>query len=169
MKGNPWHCSRPLDEIAVRSHRLLAAILKTMAHHGWNSLQAGGVSKSQRDTLFFEKGTPDPDVALLDISFCEADIICIFENPSFASCVKDTIQSRWSCGIQKEKKYFGCTEFKLSGTPWWSIDTEAVHARMLLSQITANIRAQGFKFYALVDMSLGLRSWMFRRVGPAWH
>lgn len=54
LKGYPWvgHGSD-----AVSSRRLLAAVLRTMAHFGWNMVQSADVSKGgvDKDTLFFEK------------------------------------------------------------------------------------------------------------------
>lgn len=72
-----------------------------------------------------------------------------------------------------QQMYGGAHEFKLSGNPFYSDWNEAVYARMLLSQILANLRSQGYKLYTSVDISIGtdgmdLESWVFRRVGPAW-
>lgn len=173
LRGNPWHGQ---GEDAVHSRRLLAAILRTMATFGWNLLQAADVSKKphDKDTLFFEKGMPDPDVSLFAMSFNMQDRIRIIDAPSFAACVKDAIQRRWHNGIQKERNYCGSIEFKLSGRPWYPNGSECVSGRMLLCQIIANIRAYGYKLYGSVDISIGhegmdLESWIFRKVGPAWN
>lgn len=173
LTGNPWYGR---GEDAVYSRRLLAAILRTMAQLGWNLLQAADVSKKpyDKDTLFFEKGMPDPDAALFAMSFNMKDRIRLIDAPSFAACVKDAIQSQWYNGIQKERDYCGSIEFKLSGNPWYPNGSETVSGRMLLCQIIANVRAKGFKLYGSVDISIGnkgmdLESWIFRRVGPAWN
>lgn len=174
LRGHPW---RGQNVDAVNSRRLLAAILRTMAQFGWNLLQAADVSRKpdDKDTLFFEKGTPDPHVTLFAMSFNMSDRIRIIDAPSFAPCVKDAIRSQWPNGIQIESNYFGSIEFKLWGNPWNADGSETVSVRMLLCQIIANIRAKGFKLYGSVDISIAddqrgdLESWIFRGVGPAWN
>lgn len=173
LKGYPWSGQ---GEDAVSSRRLLAAVLKTMAQFGWNLLQAADVSKKEfdKDTLFFERGLPDPDADLFAISFNMGDRIRIIDAPSFAACVKDAIQTQWRKGIQNERVYNGSIEFKLGGHPWYPDGSETVYGRMLLCQVIANIRAKGYKLYGSVDISQGhegrdLESWIFRKVGAAWQ
>jgi len=174
LKGNPW--SGQGDD-AVNSRKLLAAVLLTMAKFGWNLLQAADVSKKEfdKDSLFFEKGIPDPDAHMFAISFNMGDRIRLIGAPSqFTAVVKDAIQSQWSQGIQDQREYYGSMEFKLSGNPWYPNGAEAVYGRMLLCQIIANIRAKGYKLYGSIDISSGhkgmdLESWVFRRVGDAWQ
>ncbi|XP_037035772.1 uncharacterized protein LOC119073969 isoform X2 [Bradysia coprophila] len=173
LSGNPW---RGQGEDAVHSRRLLAAILTTMARFGWNLLQSADVSKKEfdKDTLFFEKGMPDPDVSLFAMSFNMRDRIRIIDAPSFAVCVQDAIQSQWRNGIQDKRDYYGSIEFKLSGNPWFPNGSDTVYGRMLLCQIIANIRAKSYKLYGSIDISMGhegqdLESWVFRRVGSAWN
>lgn len=172
LVGNPW---RGQGNDAVPSRRLLAAILTTMARLGWNLLQAADVSKKpyDKDTLFFEKGMPDPDAELFAMSFNMRDRIRIIDAPSFAVCITDAIQTQWRNGIQSTRDYHGSIEFKLSGNPWYPNGSETVYGRMLLCQIIANVRAKGYKLYGSIDISIGhegmdLESWIFRRVGPAW-
>lgn len=173
LKGYPWYGK---GDDSVLSRRLLAAVLKTMAQFGWNLLQAADVSKKpdDKDTLFFEKGTPDPDADLFAMSFNMGDRIRIIDAPSFVDCVKSAVQSQWHDGIQDQRDYYGSIEFKLSGKPWYPTGSESVHGRMLLCQIIANIRAKGYKLYGSIDISIGndgmdLESWIFRRVGEAWQ
>lgn len=174
LKGNPWYGQ---GEDSVQCRKLLAAILRTMAQFGWNLLQAADVSKKpdDKDTLFFEKGVPDPDVDLFAMSFNMRDRIRLIDAPSFAPlCIKNAIQSQWPNGIQDQRDYNGSIEFKLSGNPWFPDGSECVHGRMLLCQVIANIRAQGYKLYGSIDITIGnkgmdLESWIFRRVGQAWQ
>ncbi|KAG0093325.1 hypothetical protein BGZ92_006191 [Podila epicladia] len=173
MLGNPWHGQ---SEEAVRSRKLITAVLRTMANYGWNLIQAADVSKKQsdKDSLFFELGpVQDPQADLFSISFNRSDRIRVIDAPHMVPYVKQAIQTQWKYGIQMEQMYGGSHEFKLSGNPFYSDWNEAVYARMLLSQILANLRSQGYKLYTSVDISIGtdgmdLESWVFRRVGPAW-
>ncbi len=173
LNGKPWY-GRGDD--AVSSRRLLTAVLKTMAQFGWNLIQAADVSKKlgDKDTLFFEKGIPDPDADLFGMSFNMGDRIRIIDAPSFDICVKDALSKQWPDGVQSKRDYHGSIEYKLSGTPWRAGGSQTVYSRMLLSQILANVRAKGFKLYGSVDITIGgkagdLESWVFRRVGAAWQ
>jgi len=173
LKGYPWVGQ---GEDAVSSRRLLAGILTTMAAYGWNLLQAADVSKKpyDKDTLFFEKGVPDPDAHLFAMSFNMRDRIRIIDAPSFLPCVVDAVRKYWPAGIQDQSDYCGAIELKLSGNPWWPDGSECVYGRMLLCQILANIRANGYKLYGSIDISSGnkgmdLESWIFRKVGPVWQ
>ncbi|KAF9393927.1 hypothetical protein CPC16_000701 [Podila verticillata] len=173
LMGNPWHGQ---SEEAVRSRKLITAVLKAMANYGWNLIQAADVSKKQsdKDSLFFELGpVQDPQADLFSISFNRSDRIRVIDAPHMVPYVQQAIQTQWKYGIQMQQMYGGAHEFKLSGNPFYSDWNEAVYARMLLSQILANLRSQGYKLYTSVDISIGtdgmdLESWVFRRVGPAW-
>ncbi|KAG4071485.1 hypothetical protein HA402_011639 [Bradysia odoriphaga] len=173
LKGYPW-CGQSDD--AVYCRRLLAAVLKTMAQFGWNLLQAADVSKkpNDKDTMFFEKGIPDPDAELFAMSFNMNDRIRIIDAPTFTGCVEDALQSQWPNGIQHKEDYYGSIEYKLSGNPWWADGSETVYCRMLLCQIIANVRSKGYKLYGSIDITVGvegadLETWIFRRVGEAWQ
>lgn len=174
IRGNPWYGQ---GDDAVSSRRLLNGMLTVMAKQGWNLLQATDCSKKERDkdSLFFEKGTPDPEASLFAVSFNMGDRIRIIDAPGFMPYLKQAVQAVWSRGVQNEREYYGSLELKLSGNPWYPYGEEAVQSKLLLSQIIANFRAVGYKLYASVDISSGqnngmdLESWIFRRVGPHWQ
>ncbi|KAG0227883.1 hypothetical protein BGW42_002537 [Actinomortierella wolfii] len=175
LLGNPWYGQ---SQDAVYSRRLLTALLRTMAQWGWNLIQASDVSKKaqDKDTLFFESAMPDPEAQLFAVSFNMSDRIRVIDAPAFMPFIKTAVQAQWKYGIQEERDYYSAKEIKLRGNPWYSNGEEAVYARMLCAQICANIRAQGFKLYASVDISSGtgekgldLETWVFRRVGPSWQ
>lgn len=97
----------------------------------------------------------------------------MIDAPHIVSAIRQAIELQWKEDIQHEKEYEGSIEFKLSGNPFYSDWRGAVYARMLLAQILANLRSQGYKLYSSADISIGadgmdLDSWVFRRVGPAW-
>ncbi|KAG4071636.1 hypothetical protein HA402_011790 [Bradysia odoriphaga] len=172
LKGNPWYGQ---GDDAVHCRRLLAAVLKTMAQFGWNLLQAADVSKKpdDKDTMFFEKGIPDPDANLFAMSFNMTDKIRIIDAPEFADSVEHALQTQWPNFIRSKEDYYGSIEYKLTGNPWFADGDATVRSRMLLCQIIANIRAKGYKLYGSIDITVGvkgadLESWIFRRVGNAW-
>ncbi|KAF9170130.1 hypothetical protein BGX21_002209 [Mortierella sp. AD011] len=175
LLGNPWY-GQGVE--AVNSRRLITAILRTMAQCGWNLIQAADVSKKERDkdSLFFETSVV-PDVGQVDMfsmSFNRTDRIRLIDAPEFVtSIVKGAILMQWRQGINMEQKYHKSHEFKLNGNPFWADGFEAVTSRVMLSQILAALRAQGYKLYSSVDISSGndghdVESWVFRRIGPAW-
>ncbi|KAG0335722.1 hypothetical protein BG004_008351, partial [Podila humilis] len=173
IMGNPWYGQ---GEESVQSRKLITSVLRVMANYGWNLIQAADVSKKQtdKDSLFFELGQfQDPQADLFAISFNRSDRIRVIDAPHVVPWVKQAIQTQWRQGIQKEQTYATAHEFKLSGNPFYSDGSSAVFARMLLAQILANLRAQGYKLYTSVDISIGsdgmdVESWVFRRVSPAW-
>lgn len=91
----------------------------------------------------------------------------------FQCCCYCRLNSLLLNRIRHEKEYEGSIEFKLSGNPFYSDRHCAVYARMVMAQLLANLRSQGYKLYCSADVSFGvdgmdLDRWVFRRVGPAW-
>ncbi|KAF8941045.1 hypothetical protein EDD21DRAFT_330398 [Dissophora ornata] len=179
INGNPWQ-GQGFE--AVKSRRLITGVLRAMAENGWNLIQAADVSKKQRDkdSLFFEsvaQTTGVVDVGQVDmfsVSFNRTDRIRVIDAPAYIPHhVKQAIQTKWRSGIQQEQMYEGSIEFKLRGNPFHPESLETVQSRMMLAQMLANLRSQGYKLYTSVDISIGtegmdVESWVFRRVGPAW-
>ncbi|KAF9187942.1 hypothetical protein BGZ51_001634 [Haplosporangium sp. Z 767] len=185
LSGTPWDGQGP---DTVRSRRLLSSILFTMARAGWNLLQATDVSMREhhKDTLFFEYTEPPGgvetlhEVELFAVSFHKSDRIRIIsqQSPQVAirmmELVKQAVVSQWKYGIQEEQDYCGALEIKLQGNPWSSKGDESVYARVMLAQIIANFRAEGFKLYGCIDIGEGhdsndIESWIMRRVNASWH
>ncbi|KAF8927562.1 hypothetical protein BGZ47_002091 [Haplosporangium gracile] len=181
LLGTPW---RGQGSDSVTSRTLVVSVLRTMAVNGWNMIQAADVSKKEhgKDVLFFETidpslGTVMPDeVDMFAMSFNSSDKLRIIENvpASIVTAVKQAVQTQWPSGIQQEGTHLRAYEIKLRGNPWRPHGAETVYSRMFLSQLLANIRAQGFKLYTSVDISHGYEdsrepeSWVFRRVGRTW-
>lgn len=181
LLGTPW---RGQGTDSVTSRTLIVSILRTMAVNGWNMIQAADVSKKEhgKDALFFETIDPSLGVVMPDevdmfaMSFNSSDKLRIIGNvpTSIVTAVKQAIQTQWPSGIQQEGTHLRAHEIKLRGNPWRPHGAETVYSRMFLSQLLANIRAQGFKLYTSVDISHGheekreTESWVFRRVGRTW-
>ncbi|KAF9286880.1 hypothetical protein BGZ88_008846 [Linnemannia elongata] len=181
LLGTPW---RGQGTDSITSRTLIVSVLRTMAVNGWNMIQAADVSKKEhgKDALFFETIDPSlgavmPDeVDMFAMSFNSSDKLRIIGNvpTSIIAAVKQAIQTQWPSGIQQEGTHLRAHEIKLRGNPWRPHGAETVYSRMFLSQLLANIRAQGFKLYTSVDISHGddekreTESWIFRRVGRTW-
>ncbi|KAF9950103.1 hypothetical protein BGZ65_006859 [Modicella reniformis] len=191
LKGNPWSGQ---GEEAVKARRLITAVLRAMAMHGWNLIQATDISKKQhdKDSLFFEpvvvrnldgSVSPTTSTAVVEVghadmfavSFNRTDRIRLIDAPEhLRTLLRNIIMQQWKKGIQLEQFYDSSAyEYKLSGSPFFTTGAEAVYIRLLLAKILACFREQGFKLYTSVDISTGhdgmdVESWVFRRVGPAW-
>lgn len=174
LTAHPWYGQ---SEDPVGSGRLLVAILRTMAHFGWNLLQAADISKNgaDKDNIFFEKASADPNANLFAMSFSFGDVLRIIDAPSFAAPqVKSAIQMHWNKGIQKERDCNGSLEIKFSGNPWHPEGSESVYGSKIICQIIANFREKGYKVYGCVNTvtnkkGADLATWIFRRVGQAWQ
>ncbi|KAG0372598.1 MAG: hypothetical protein J3R72DRAFT_390213 [Linnemannia gamsii] len=181
LLGMPW---RLQGNESITARTLIVSVLRTMAVNGWNMIQAADVSKKEhgKDALFFETIDPSlgvvrPDeVDMFAMSFNSSDKLRVIGNVphSITTAVKQAIQAQWPSGIHKECAILRAHEFKLRGNPWRPHGAETVYSRMFLSQLLANIRAQGFKLYTSVDISHGqdekheTETWVFRRVGRTW-
>ncbi|KAF9095380.1 hypothetical protein BGX23_000606 [Mortierella sp. AD031] len=182
LSGNPW-LGYGSDHVPAR--RLLVGILKTMAQQGWNIVQSADISKKEqdKDSLFFE--TVAPEVSMVDltvdmfcVSFGSSDKLRVIDaSVEVVNVVRQAIQTQWKYGISREQQesVSKAWEFKLNGCPWYPGGSEAVYARMMLSQVLANLRALGYKLYTSSDISMGsgegrdAESWVFRRVDHAWN
>ena len=114
LKGNPW-CANGEDTVRVRVilHTLVTELLiKQWKLYGNSNL------KSNADTLFFER---DPNITSelqpspvhFTISFNSEDLLRLIGTPEgLVSVVRNTLQSYWSRGIQKEERYAESWQFK---------------------------------------------------------
>ncbi|KAG0000575.1 hypothetical protein BGZ80_010681 [Entomortierella chlamydospora] len=157
LLGNPWDGG---GVEAVNSRKLLIGLLRTMAQHGWNLIQASDVSKKQydKDSLFFE-GSMVPVVGQVDmfsISFHGTDRIRLIDVPPFIiPLVKGAIQAQWRKGIQSSTLFFKAHEFKLNGNPFWGDGEDVVLTHVMLAQILSTLREQGYKLYSSANINSG--------------
>ncbi|KAF9163465.1 hypothetical protein DFQ26_002483 [Actinomortierella ambigua] len=170
LLGNPWAGQ---GKSSVSSRRLVMAVLCAMAKQGWSLSLASNSSKIDldKDTLYFERATPDPNIRLAAVSFNMVDRIRVIDMPSLVPFVKSAIVAQWEPGIDAERIYYEAHEFKLVGFPWHPrYNEEAVMSRMLCAQIFANLRAQGYILYGSLNSSFaaaGLDTWIFRCREPS--
>ncbi|KAF9332198.1 hypothetical protein BG006_004938 [Podila minutissima] len=172
LLGAPWNSHGP---DSVRSRRLLTAILYTMARAGWNLIHATDVSQKNddKDTLFFELKTPDPDVEMFTVLFNKSDRIRVLDAPSMMLLVKQAIPAQWKYGVQKEQDYCGAMEVKLQGNPFSTRGDEFVFSRMMLAQMIANFKGAGFQLYSSLYSGVGkdeneLECWILRKANSTW-
>ncbi|KAF8951645.1 hypothetical protein BGZ52_010482 [Haplosporangium bisporale] len=174
LEGYPWQGD---GKESVMCRRLLTHIMRNMAAYGWSLIQAVDMSKKQmdKDSFFFElRPVVDFKADLFAISFNKSDGIRVVDAPQVVLAVRQAIVAQWKEGIQHEKEYEGSIEFKLLGNPFYSDRHGAVYARMLMAQLLANLRFQGYKLYCSADVSFGvdgmdLDSWIFAVLGQLGH
>ncbi|GJJ71606.1 hypothetical protein EMPS_03956 [Entomortierella parvispora] len=195
LQGNPWGASPGPD--LVRSQRLILAILEAMARLGWDLVLSTDISQRQRDqdTLYFEQnatfasddansgdGTKAPsrtaNVEMFAVCFHKSDKIRVLamaipQTQKVTALVKQAVASQWKYKIQRERDYCGVFELKLQGNPFWSGGEEFVQGRMVLAQMLANFRAEGYRVYGSVCIGPGSEDdqvdfWIFRRADLFW-
>ncbi|KAG0042878.1 hypothetical protein BGZ83_012072 [Gryganskiella cystojenkinii] len=178
LKGGPWHC---MIADAVRSRRLVLAMIRAMAQIGWKLCASIDVVTlgPNADTMYFELDpiagmNPDAPmnfaVDMFAISFHNPDTIRVIDAPMLAvDWVRHAIQTRWSKGITKEDRFYDAIQFKVKGTPMYTGSHE-IEWKLLLLQILANLSPLGYKLYGSVDVqsSNGSDMWVFRRIDVAW-
>ncbi|KAG0244147.1 hypothetical protein BGX31_009698 [Mortierella sp. GBA43] len=120
------------------------------------------------------------EVELFAVSFSHSDKIRIVSQQSpevvlrMMGLIKQAVASQWKYGIQAEQDYCGAAEIKLQGNPFKARRSQSVHARMMLAQMIANFKAEGFKLYASLNIGEGkdrndVESWVLRRMNASWH
>ncbi|KAI1314769.1 hypothetical protein EDD11_001738 [Mortierella claussenii] len=120
------------------------------------------------------------EVELFAVSFNRTDRIrVISQQPAqvafrMMELIKQAVAAQWKYGIQSEKDYCGAVEIKLQGNPFGSRGDESVYARMMLAQMIANFKAEGYKLYTSVCIGVGsdgndVESWVLRRMNASWH
>lgn len=98
LDGYPWHGN---GKQSVMCRRLLTHILRSMAAHGWNLIQAVDMSKKQmdKDSLFFELGkVMDPKADMFSISSNKSDRIRVIDAPHIVSAVRQAVELQWKEG-----------------------------------------------------------------------
>ncbi|KAF9362008.1 hypothetical protein BGX34_006788 [Mortierella sp. NVP85] len=120
------------------------------------------------------------EVELFAVSFNRSDRIRVISQqpPQVASrmmeLIKQAVASQWKYGIQAEQDYCGAAEIKLQGNPFNAKRSEAIYARMLLAQMIANFKVEGYKLYASLSLGEGkdgrdVESWVLRRMNASWQ
>ncbi|KAL9960256.1 hypothetical protein ACROYT_G033691 [Oculina patagonica] len=155
IKGNPWNAS---GEDAVHARVILHTLVNELLNRQWK-LYGNSRNRTSANTLYFEH---DPNIALelqaspahFTISFNSEDLLRLIGVPEeLVSAVRNTIQTFWSRGIQKEERYAESWQFKLRGTPWWASGEEAVDSRFLVVKLIEAMQAYGWSVVAAIDCS----------------
>ncbi|ORZ36197.1 hypothetical protein BCR44DRAFT_1432969 [Catenaria anguillulae PL171] len=154
LKGNPWWGNA---EESVHARQLMSAIFRSMLESGWRLLASFDSSKKEmdKDTLAFLRSTPIQLASpsdLFSISFNEQDLLRVIgASPEVDPIVHQTILNN----------------------PWYPWEkTEAIHSRIMLTQLLARLRKMGYHLYASVDISGGSEgydtdSWFVVKALPA--
>lgn len=67
--------------------------------------------------------------------------------------VRSAIQEHWRRGLQAERVYYGCPEFKLCSTPWFAGRKDILDMRFFLMQLVVDLERAGWFLYASVALS----------------
>lgn len=134
-----------------------------MLQQGWGVLVTTDITKhaTEKDTMYFTHGSPEPHVLMAAISFQNTDRIRVIEDTGtteLVQLVRSTIQSSWPHGLvpPTEEETYGNRrmpgELRLLGNPWAASGPDAMHARMLLAQLIDALDAVGWSIYTSVGV-----------------
>jgi len=174
LEGNPWS-SWSSEEDYVLSRQLLAGLLACSITYGWKLIQASDITKvdGEKDVMFFENATPEPDVSVMVMSLHSSDTIRLINADQYhKQLLKDAVKSQWKLGIERDGEYHGSYEIKMTGKPWVQSESgghkNSVLRTCLMCQIIANFKVVGYKLYGCVNISSStdgadLDTWVFKK------
>lgn len=90
--------------------------------------------------------------------------------PQVVDQCRNTVQSVWKGGIQREGTYGNSYEFKLSGYPWSAMGSDAMDARRLVAALLGTLHSMGWVLTLNTDVSKTLSdkdTLLFRHQSPA--
>ena len=155
LKGNPWYAD---GEDTVHERVIIHTLVNELLIRQWK-LYGNSNLRSSANTLFFEH---DPNIAPglqpipahLTMSFNSEDLLRLIGSPEgLEFAVRNTLQTFWSRGIQKEERYAESWQFKLHGKPWWASGHEAVDSRFLVVKLIETMQACGWYAVTSIDCS----------------
>ncbi|KAJ3043196.1 hypothetical protein HDV00_005516 [Rhizophlyctis rosea] len=173
LMGKPWQGQ---SQDSISAHTLILSLLTHLLQNSYTLKTPTKISKTRNDhdTFLFSRPVPSRPLPtpphLTAISFTSSNIIRLINgSQSLNEVIRAVIIRHWPQGLQSHGKYFGETEFKLQGSPWWSVrGEESVQARVLVMRILEVVEGSGFDVLGSVDVcgkdGDGLDSWILRRV-----
>ena len=171
LKENPW-CADGKD--TIRSKAILYTLVNELRIRQWK-LYGNTNLRSRANSLFFEH-VPNMVHGLQSfpahfaISFSSEDLIRLVGiSEGLVAAVRNTIQSFWSRGIQRDERYADSIVFKLRGTPWCTSGEEAVNSRFVVIKLMEALQACGWIVAANVNCSRKTQdksSLLFRQSQP---
>ncbi|KAJ4987502.1 hypothetical protein SVAN01_06959 [Stagonosporopsis vannaccii] len=90
--------------------------------------------------------------------------------PQVVDQCRNTVQSVWKGGIQREGAYGNSYEFKLSGYPWSAMGSDAMDARRLVAALLGTLHSMGWVLTLNTDVSKTISdkdTLLFRYQSPA--
>ena len=167
LNGNPWNSCA--DE-SVDCRKLLICIIENLERLNWRFHAIANI-KGGTDSLFFMH---DPERAhsgnLSMLSLNRTDrlrLINFTNDPGIVEAVSKSLKE--TNGHQPDlKNYYGSTEFKVSGTPFYSSGYESIASREMIAAVLQVLRQHGYEVLTGIDVSRKLHdksSILFRKCG----
>ena len=94
-----------------------------------------------------------------DVRFCALimsryDRLRLLQVPTTVTpVIKDCISQHWYLQLLKQREYYGTTEFKLGGSPWWADGNDAIESRYFISCLVGTLKMHGWEVCGTIDLS----------------
>ena len=165
LNGNPWNSCA--DE-SVDSRKLLIAIIENLEKLNWKFHAIANI-KGGTDSLFFIHDPDQPrngNLSMLSLNRTDRLRLINFANdPRIVLAVAESLKE--TNGYEPDlKNYYGSTEFKVSGTPFYSSGYESIASREMIAGVLQVLRQNGYEVLTGIDVSRKLHdksSILFRK------
>ncbi|KAL2915457.1 actin organization and endocytosis protein [Polyrhizophydium stewartii] len=149
--GWPWQESK--NDNGSNTCRLVLALVRTLATHGWRFLAGVGSTKCPEfaDSLFFERASAVAGPVMFGMHMGDKSSLCVVgyvetdRSEAICTALRDAVVAAWSDGITGQS--VDQSEFKihLNKEPWRSKTSNDPKVRSLLSQVIHSFSTIGFR------------------------
>jgi len=168
LEGRPWYFGNK-DE-SCHTHHLIRELIQMLSNNQF-TLYGNSNLRSSVDTLFFQynPNTVTDSVELTSISLNDHDRVRLINvTDAVIATVEDAIKTNWSNGVQEttDERPF-CFEMKLRGNPWFSLGSEAIASRSLITTLFEKMAAIGYQPITSLHISINNKAFLlFKRAAP---
>ena len=167
LSGTPWHST---SEESAMARYLVLKILEAMLEQGWHNIAGIDISRRPTDksVLIFQGDEPQCR-PMMCLSLNNVDKFRLINmSTQLVKLFKQTLVSRWSKGIQKEKELMitsgSVYQLKLFGRPWSGGESnDTIHARSFLCNIIEEFIERGWRLFLSADVSA---KYIHQETGP---
>ena len=165
LSGNPW---RSCADESVDCRKLLISVIENLEKLNWRFHAIANI-KGGTDSLFFMHDPERPaNGSLSMLSLNRTDRLRLINFRNEQNIVEAVAQSlKETNGRQPDiKNYYGSTEFKVSGTPFYASGYESIASREMIVGVLKVLRQYGYEVLTGIDVSRKLHdksSILFRK------
>ena len=171
LNGNPWNSCA--DE-SVDCRKLLISIIENLEKLHWRFHAIANI-KGGTDSLFFMYDPDRPRSGNLSmLSLNRTDRLRLINFSDGRGLIESVAQNLKETNgqIPDRKNYYGSTEFKVSGTPFYSSGYESIASREMIAGVLQVLRQNGYEVLTGIDVSRKLHdksSILFRKCNRSFE